>query len=185
MSQGEKLGADLESAEVSEVAVAEAKVAKEKKVQTPEDRELLVAGVAKIKEIGVSEDLAKVLDLVADWNGEKESNTAVKAAVIEAFGGSEKLKDYIDGTFKTDAEGFLGLAKVMPVLNNIKAFYARRESTGVKKTKLTQAKIGDILYNVDSAFLATVQADSTLDRDAKRQALLSHPATVVAAIEEY
>lgn len=154
---------------------------KAKKVQTAEDRTTLEAGVNQLKEIGVSENLKKVLELVPEWNGEKETLSALKESVIEAFGGSDKLKDYIDGPFQEEILAFQGIAKTMPVLNNIKSFYARRESTGVRKVKTVQVSIGGVTYNVDATYRDEIAA---LPVEEKRELLLAHPATKKADVIE-
>lgn len=172
---------EVEGLETAEV-VAETADKKVKKVQTAEEREILVAGVAKIREIGVSEQFSKVLDLVAEWNGEKEVLSLAKESVIESFDGSDKLKDFIDGAFQTEVLGFLGLAKAIPVLNNIKAFYARRENTGTgKKVKTVQVAIEGTTYTVNAEYRETLK---DLSSEEKKQLLLSHPDTKKAAIIE-
>lgn len=171
----------IEGLETAEV-VAETADKKVKKVQTAEEREILVAGVEKIKEIGVSKNLAVVLELVAEWNGEKEVLSLAKDSVIEVFGGSDKLKDYIDGDFQTEVLGFVGLAKAIPVLNNIKAFYARRENVGTgKKVKTVQVAIEGTTYTVNAEYRETIK---DMPSDEKKQLLLAHPDTKKAAVIE-
>jgi hypothetical protein len=161
---------------------AEQKEAKVKKVQTPEEKEVLVAGVDQMRSIGVSTKLSKVLDLVAVWNdGDKEALAATKEAVIKEFGTSEDLKNYIDGDFQSDVQAWSGIAKAMPVLNNIKAFYARRESTGVKKVKTVQVSIAGTIYNVSVDYNTEIAALPAAER---KQLLLAHPATKKVELAE-
>lgn len=176
MSGKEKIEG-LEGAEKVETS----KEKKEKKVQTAEDRQTLEAGVEQMKAIGVSENLAKVLSLVPVWKGEEDEKSATKEAVIEAFGSSENLKDYIDGDFKADAEGFVGLAKAMPILNNIKSFYARRASSAGSR-KSIQANIDGTIYSINQAYFDSVK---DLPSDEKKELILAHKDTKAApTIEE-
>jgi len=174
----------VEGLEVAEVVVpaTDEKVAKEKKVQTPEEEAVLVAGVAKLREIGIDEKLSLVLDLVSGWNGDKTELTAKKDAVIKAFEGSENLKNYIDGDFQTAMVPFQGIAKVIPVLNNIKSFYARRENAvSTKKAKLVQISIGGVIYNVDPTYMESV-ADQP--KDVRKELILAHASTVKVEVAE-
>lgn len=144
-----------------------------KRVQTAEEREVLVAGVQKLGQLGVSENLQKVLAIVPYWNGDKETLAAAKEAMIEAFGGSENLKDFIGGDFMEELKPYLGIAKVTPILNNIKSFYARRASSG-HKTATMQVNIGGVFYKVDKTYF-----DSLADKsnEEKRELLLQHEKT--------
>ena len=166
----------LEEAIVATDATAEKKVKKE---QTPEEKETLVAGVALMGKLGVSDKLAKVMSLIADWNGDKDALSTKKESVIKEFGGSESLKDYIDGDFQEEVKAFQGIAKAMPVLNNIKAFYARRENTGTKKVKTVQISISGVLYNVDATYAAEIQGLPAVER---KELLLKHPVTAKADV---
>lgn len=166
----ENLEAGLEQAQV-----AEEKKARVKRVQTAEEREVLVAGVEKLKELGVSENLQKVLAIVPEWNGEKEALSAHKEALIESFGGSEGLKDFIDGDFMSEITPYLGITKITPVLNNIRSFYARRASSSTTKTAYMQVTIGGVFYKVDKNYFATLAGKSN---EEKRELLLGHEKTV-------
>lgn len=159
---------------------------KEKKVKTAEEiaeeKNMLAAGVAKLRAIGVSDKLSSVLELVAEWpNADKETLAPMKEKVIEAFGGSEKLKDYFGGEFQQDVLEFAGIAKAMPVLNNIKAFYARRENTGTKKVKTIQVSISGTIYNVSADYSAEI---ANLPGSERKQLLLAHPDTVKVNLAE-
>ena len=155
---------------------------KVKKEQTAEERTMLEAGIAQLQEIGVSENLKKVLSLVPEWNGDKENLSAVKETVIAGFGGSDKLKDYIDGPFQDEVLAFQGIAKTMPVLNNIKSFYARRENAGTtRKVKTVQVSIAGITYNVDAAYRDEIAA---LPAEERKELLLAHAGTKKAEVIE-
>lgn len=157
---------------LEEAAVAtEEKTTRRRKEQTPEDVETINAGVAKLRELGVSEKTLVILENLAPvWNGsDKEAIAAAKAVVIENFGGSDALKDYIDGEFQTELQAFNGIAKLMPISNNIKSFYARRQST--KKAATIQVNIAGVLYSVDKAFYESL-ADAS--KEEKKAAILGH-----------
>jgi hypothetical protein len=145
-----------------------ARVAKE---LTAEDIAGLAAGVDKMKELGVSDNFAKVLGLVTVWH-DKVASAPVKEAITEAFGGADKFKDYIDGEFQTELSVFLGLQKSLSVLNNIKSFYARR--AGAVKVKFVSVSIGGEFYDVNAEYMASIK-----DKDAveKRELLLAHADT--------
>ena len=161
----------------------ETKEAKARKEQSPEEREVLVAGVNQLLEIGVSDRLSKVLTLAVDWNTPKEVVSAAKEALIKEFGTSDALKDYVDAEFQKELMPFQGIAKLMPVLNNIKSFYARRENTAAsKKIKFVQASIGGVIYNVNAAYMVEI---TNLTGPEKKELLLAHPDTnSVDVIEE-
>lgn len=166
-----------------EEAVVEGITTKSKKVQTPEDAAMLQAGIDKLKELGVSDKLALVLDhLVVVWkSGDQDAIKAAKEAVIEAFGGSEALKDFIDGDFQNELEAYFGISKITPILNNIKSFYARRKTS--KRKKMVILNIGGVMYNVNEAYLTSLEGK---DKEEKRELVLSHEDTTEAAnsIEE-
>ena len=138
---------------------------------TVEDLEALKAACDKVKAFGVSENFAKVMELVPVWH-DKDASAPVKEAVANAFGGSDKFKNYVDGEFQNELAVINGLTKVASTLNNIKAFYARRESTKKAKTQLIM--IGGKYYQVNSEFYASLANKSV---DEKREALLNHPDT--------
>ena len=166
----EKLDQDLGLEEAMEAP--EQKPTKKEKVQTPEELEIVNAGVELVKKFGVSDEFSQVMELVPFWNGEKDVLSTKKEEVITKFGGSDKLKDYVDGPFQEELKGILGTAKVGSILNNIKSFYARRASS--TKTKFTQVNIGGTLYNVDAEYYNSITA---LPREEKRELLLAHSAT--------
>lgn len=179
MSKNQVLDADLEMGAPVETA---AKEAKSKKEQTPEELAQVEAGVLKVKEFGVSEKFALVMNtLVPVWNGaDKDILSAKKEEVIKAFGGSDILKDYVDGEFQTELSAIQGTAKVASIMNNIKSFYARR--AGSTKIKTLQVNIAGTLYSVDANYFAEIK-DFT--REEKRELLLAHAVTtVVTAVPE-
>lgn len=172
---------DVMTAGLEEAAVAtetnEKTAPRRRKEQTPEDVETIKAGVAKLVELGISDKAATILtNLAPVWNGsDKEALALAKEEVIKSFGGSEALKDYIDADAKSELQAFAGIAKVMPIFNNICSFYARRTST--KKAATCQVNIGGQLYNVDKAYYESL-ADRT--KEEKRELLLAHEGTVLA-----
>lgn len=145
--------------------------------QTPEDVETIKAGLEQLKELGVDEKTMTILEHLGPvWNGsDKEAIAAAKEEVIKAFDGSEKLKDFIDGDFQTALKPFNGIAKLMPIANNIKSFYARRQTT--KKAKTVQVNIGGVLYNVNKEYYESLGDKS---KEEKRELLLAHNETVKA-----
>lgn len=156
---------------------SEATETKKEKVQTPEELASIVAGIAKIKEFGVSEKFATVMELVAEWNGDKAVLSVKKEEVIAKFEGSEKLKDYVDTDFQKELAAIQGIAKTASILNNIKAFYARRAATA--KTKFIQVNISGTIYNVNSTFYAELNGKGTQE---KRDLILAHADTVEAPV---
>ena len=138
---------------------------------------IIKAGIAKIKQFGVGTKFALVMDnLAVAWNsGDKDVLTANKEALMKEFGGSENLKDYIDGDFQAELTEIQGTAKVCSILNNVKSFYARRATT--TKAKTVQVNIGGTLYNVDAAYYAEIANET---RETKRELLLAHAGTQVA-----
>jgi len=179
MGKNENLAADLEQT----VATTEATDAtpRSRKEQSAEEKETLVAGAEKLIALGVSSKLANVLTLAIDWNTDKETVTAAKEALIKEFGSSDNLKDYVDGEFQKEILPFQGIAKLMPVLNNIKSFYARRENSGSKKVKFVQVSISGTIYNVDSAYSAEI---SHLTPTERKQLLLAHASTTKVDVAE-
>ena len=155
----------LEAVETTE------KVKKEKAPLTVEEIQVLKDASEKIIAFGVSDNFAKVMELIPVWN-DKEAAAPVKQSVIDSFGGSEAFKDYIDGDFSQDLEVINGMQKGVSVLNNIRSFYARRAST--RKAKLTQVNIGGKFYDVNADYLTTLAGKS---KEEKRELLLAHADT--------
>lgn len=177
MSQeNDVMAAGLEEAAVNE-ATAE-KTTRRRKEQTPEDVETIKAGVAKLVELGISDKAATILtNLAPVWNGsDKEALALAKEEVIKNFGGSDALKDYIDADAKSELQAFAGIAKVMPIFNNICSFYARRSST-TRKSATCQVNIGGVLYNVDKNYYESL---ANCSKEEKRELLLAHEGTVKA-----
>lgn len=154
--------------------VAEETKKRTKRVQTAEEKEVLVAGVEKLKELGVSENLTKLLAIVPEWNGDKEELAVAKEAMIESFGGSESLKDFVDGDFVEELKPYMGIVKAIPVLNNIKSFYARRSSNGSHRAATMQVSIGGAFYKVDKTYFESLADKSN---EEKRELLLQHEKT--------
>lgn len=153
------------------VATVEEKTTRRRKEQTPEDVETINAGVAKLRELGVSDKTLVILENLAPvWNGsDKEAIALAKATVIEHFGGSDALKDFVDGDFQAELQAFNGIAKLMPISNNIKSFYARRPTS--KKVATIQVNIGGVLYSVDKAFYESL---ADMDKAEKKEAIMNH-----------
>lgn len=182
MAKKEKIEEGLETAEVVETPTTERK--KYVRNQTAEDREVLVAGINKMKEIGVSEKFGRFLDVVADWFGDdKDLIAEQRKALVEAFEGSENLKDYLESEeFKSEFAGFYGIGKVMPVFNNIKSYYSRREGVSRKKVKYSQISIDGTVYNVNSEYMKTLV---DMPREERKQLVLNHPDTHKVEVEEF
>lgn len=185
MAKKEKIEEGLETAE-NPVEGQEPATERKKwvRTQTEEDRNILVAGIAKMKEIGVSEKFAHILEVVADWFGDdKELVAEQRKALVEAFEGSENLKDYLEtDEFKAEFAGFYGISKVMPVFNNIKSYYSRREGVSRKKVKYSQVSIDGTVYNVNSEFMKTLV---DMPRDERKKMVLEHPDTQKVEVEEF
>ncbi len=182
MKKDETLVDGLEEGAIEATTEATETAAKARKEQTPEEKSTLVAGAEKLKQLGVSPRLASVLALATEWNTPKDVVAVAKEALIKEFGTSEDLKNYIDGDFQAEIVPWQGIAKLLPVLNNIKAFYARRENSGSKKVKYVQASIGGTIYNVNAAYVAEIAGLPAAER---KELLLSHPDTnSVDVIEE-
>lgn len=181
MAKNEELAEGLEEGMgMEQEDTQEEKTARRRKEQTSEDVEIIIAGVNKLKELGLSEKSAIILSHLAPvWNGtDKEAIQAAKEEVIKAFGGSEALKDFIDGDFQSEFLPWNGINKVCPIANNIKSFYARRSTS--KKSAVSRVNIAGVMYTVDKAFYETLEGKS---KDEKRELILAHP-SCVKAVEE-
>ena len=150
------------------------KKAAEKKVLTAEELASINAAIEVLKQSGlVSKDFEQVLKLVPNWH-DTEANKETKKEVIEAFNSSEEFKNYIDGEFQEELKNVIGFARLASILNNIKFFYARRESKGARKPKVktTVLNIKGTAYNVSVELLKQVKADESLSQEDKFKALL-------------
>lgn len=159
--------ADLETANTETTTTT----AKKSKELSPEDIASLNSGIEKLRGFGVSDNMGRVLEMVAVWH-EKDTNKPVKDEVIEQFGGSENFKNYIDGDFQDELNTIMGINKAASTLNNIKSFYARRKQT---KPKFHSLVIDQVTYDVNADFFFSLTADMT--RDEKVNAILAHPDT--------
>lgn len=182
MSKKEQIEEGLETTEVVETETTEKK--RWVRTQTEEDRNILVAGIAKMKEIGVSEKFGRFLDVVADWFGDDKDLVAEqRKALVESFEGSENLKDYLETEeFKAEFAGFYGIGKVMPVFNNIRSYYSRREGVSRKKVKYSQVSIDGVVYNVNSEYMKTLV---DMPREERKAMVLNHPDTHKVEVEEF
>ncbi|MCK9417239.1 hypothetical protein M0Q97_11370 [Candidatus Dojkabacteria bacterium] len=172
MSKEKNEAVKADGLEMAETAVETTTTTKKEKIQTKEEIEVIEAGMALVKKFGVSEKFEMVMGLAPFWNGDKEVLSTKKEEVIKFFGGSDKLKDFVDGEFQTELNGILGTAKVGSILNNVKSFYARRQSTG--RTKYVQVNISNVIYNVDAEYYNSI---GTLPKEEKRELILAHPGT--------
>lgn len=171
---------DLEINDLEVSVETQETTSKAKKELSAEEIQALRDANEKIRQFGVSENFSKVMEMVPMWH-DTEANAATKQSVIDAFGGSDKLKDYIDGEFQDELAVIAGLAKSASILNNIKSFYARRASSGTKKVKTTIVNIAGTPYNVNSEYLASLTG---VEAEEKRALLLAHADTkTVEAVE--
>ena len=79
----EDVGTDIQS---------EATETKKEKIQTAEELAVIVAGIEKIKQFGVSERFAQVMELVPEWNGDKTALSIKKEEVITQKVEEERAK---------------------------------------------------------------------------------------------
>lgn len=140
-----------------------------------------IAGIGVLRGLGVSEEMTKCLALAEGWVSGDDAKKAAKEAAIEAFGGTEALKEYATTSMSEEIEKFKSLDKALSVLNNVRHFYAKRKSSGTKKVATTRIKIADDFYSVSTAYLAEI-ADE--DSATKRELVLAHTDTVKEAITE-
>lgn len=174
------MGKDLEINDLEASVETQETASKAKKELTTEEIQALRDANEKIRQFGVSENFSKVMEMVPMWH-DTEANADTKQSVIDAFGGSDKLKDYIDGEFQDELAVIAGLAKSASILNNIKSFYARRATSGTKKVKTTIVNIAGTPYNVNSEYFASLTGVSS---EEKRALLLAHADTkAVEAVE--
>lgn len=129
----------------------EQKKSRKVKTSTPEEVALHAQACEAIKEFGFSEKFQKLLVVVPAWHN-KDENAENKKELIESFGSSEALKDYIDSEeFAEELATLQNVSKVTSILNLVKAFYARRpkaeKAPRVKKGKLAVINIDGELYH--------------------------------------
>lgn len=163
----------IDSLESEGNVAAETKATKEKKVLTAEEIAALEAACEKVKQFGVSDEFAQMMRMVPMWH-DTEANAAVKQEVADFFGGSDKLKDYVDGPFQEELAVIAGLNKVASTLNNVKSFYARRAGTGKPRVKYASINIGGEFYNVNAEYLASLAGTPAPE---KKELLLAHADT--------
>ena len=153
--------------------VEETKAPKAKKEVTQEEIDSVKNAIAVLSGAGVlSEKMAKVAELAPMWH-DTDANAATKEEVMEFFGGSDKLKDYVDGEYQEELVSLTGFARLATILNNVKSFYARRSTKRPSKASV-QVTISGNLYSVNKAYLESI---ADMDRKAKREALLAHAET--------
>lgn len=153
--------------------VEETKAPKAKKEVTQEEIDSVKNAIAVLSGAGVlSEKMAKVAELAPMWH-DTDANAATKEEVMEFFGGSDKLKDYVDGEYQEELVALTGFAKLVTILNNVKSFYARRSTKRPSKASV-QVTISGNLYSVNKAYL---ESTADMDKEARREALLAHAET--------
>ena len=156
-----------------EGAGEETKEVKVKKELTQEEVAAIASAVETLKSTGVvSEKMAKVLEMAPMWHN-TDANKSVKESVIEFFGDSEKLKDYVDTDFQEELLVLAGFAKLATTANNIKSFYARRSQKRPSKASV-QITIAGNLYAVNKVYLESI---SVMSKEEKRKLLLAHADT--------
>jgi len=167
----------LEAANV-EQPVDDKKAAKKAETQKMVEK----AAEFLVNEIGVSDELAKMVELAKHWDADKDEKQAAKEETIEAFGGSDKIKAYATEKMAEELEVYRGIDKLVSRLNTIRHFYAKRKSSGSRgKAATTKVRIGNDYYTVSAAYLQEI-ADKP--REEKRELILAHPMTVKDAITE-
>lgn len=162
----------------TEVEATETKRAK--RFRSAEENEVVKAGVEKLVELGVDENTAFVLQtLVPVWGTEdKDALAEAKQTVMEHFGGSDKFKDFVEGGFAEALKPFAGITKIIPIVNNIHSFYARRKSA-TKKTALVIVSIDGKYYEVSKEYHLSI---ANQPAETRRELLLAHEATREASV---
>lgn len=180
-------GLEAGTAEVQETA----KVSKEEKLQAKNANR--AKGVEALREFGVSENLAKVLDsgaveaweVLKDDEAGKEAKDEAKKNLIESFGGVDELKSFCNsetGEMAEEIEKFQNIGLALSTLTTIRHFYAPRKGSGKRKSKKTQPiNINNELYQVNSAYLAEIAGKS---REEKVELLLAHADTKKEEVTE-
>jgi hypothetical protein len=166
------LGEDLELDGTVEAAEKKAAV----KEFTEEDAKALEAGIVKLNEFNLSDKFKFIVsELVPNWpkGSDSEDLKKAKETVINYFGGSDKLKDYVDAEFQDELNALLGAQKALSVLNNIKSFYARRAGT-TKKVPTQKVKINGTLYSVSREYFESIATETA---ENKKALLLAHAST--------
>lgn len=175
----EKLDQGLET---EKMPVEETKKVKE---QTPEEKALLVAGVTKMNEIGLTPNFAAIVATAPAWNdADKTVVDEARKKLVAHFGTSEALKDYLETPdFRQEMDSFQGIAKAMPTVNVIRSYYQRRANAPAKKIKTIQVSIDKQPYTVSvDAFEAS---KAIADKEERKAFILNHPDTKTAIIEEF
>jgi hypothetical protein len=167
------------------------------------DKVVLATGLLeKIKDKEFfSEKLYKLLNLAIAWNKpgtvnpkivDKDALDTAKEAAIQAFNGSENLKDYFDKEYATDISILGGIGKLVSILNNMYAFYHRRNelSERTPKKKPCHVTINDPttgkpqLYQYSSELKSFIE-DPNVPKADKIKAILEHKDTKKKETESY
>lgn len=174
-----------EGLEVEQVAQEATKTKREQKPQTAEEKAVLIAGVTKMTEIGLTPNFQVIVEAAPSWNDpDKAVVDAARKKIIAHFGEGEKLKDYLETEeFKKEFEYFQGIAKTMPTVNVIRSYYQRRANAPAKKVKLVNVSINQTPYVVSAEVFELAKA--IVDKDERRAFVLNHPDTKPATVEEF
>lgn len=150
-------------------------VATETKTSTKQEK--VVAGVAKLRTLAVSENFSKFLNAAEVWGaGDAEAKDAAKAELVESFGGTDALKDLCSGDeLKQEIEELNNVKTAVSAVNTILHFYARRKGAkSSKKVKTQTIQIAEVMYTVSQAYLLEIADKPSAE---KKDLLLAHPDT--------
>jgi hypothetical protein len=173
---------ELENVDTEEVV----DTVKKKYVRTPLDTETVVLGVKTISEkLSPSDLVGKILNIVEAWNQKDDQDISeIRKTFVESVNGSEVLKDLLaTEEVQNELAALNAVAKVMPIVNNITSYYARRANAGerVRKSKFTQIRINDTSYHVNSEYYNSLSELSPVER---QKLLLEHTDTTKIEIAE-
>ena len=152
-----------------------------RKPQTAEETQILAQGTEVISK-KVSKEAKHILECVPAWLGEnKEVTLEQRKALVEFFGGSDKIREYFESDrFTNDFSDFIAIAKVMPVVNIIKNYYSHRTSTNRVSRKLVNITVDGHLCKINEEFLKSIEGKSKEERKAL---IMQHPSFVKVETE--
>ena len=138
----------------------------ERKPMTAEEIEQVKAGIETLKELGVSENYAKLLAAAPNWYAEdKTVKDENRKALVDSF----------------DDARFAGITKLMAIVGNIVSYNSRR--TYIPKDKMVEVSINGEVYTVNKKYMESIRE---LPKDERRKLLLEHADTKKAnTIEEF
>lgn len=145
-----------------------------RKEYTAEELQQIAAAAGTLKELGVSENLKAVIDAAGEW-GNKEAQADAKKALVDAFGGTEKLKAYLENEYPAEIAAFAGLRSLMTQMNSVAGYYKRREPAK-RKIKVVKVNIDNVTYDVNKEFMESIANEP---KEIKRKLVLEHPDTKV------